>query len=44
MSLLTIVGGAREAWSVWRLGRGKTLCALGARSAASGAAGELRST
>src|SRR5258708_6022499 len=27
---LTIVGVGREAWSVWRRGRGKTVCARGA--------------
>src|SRR5712671_2755306 len=31
--LLTIVGGGREAWSVWRLGRLGTVCARGAHPA-----------
>ncbi len=31
MRLLTIVGGGRDAWSVWRRGRWETVCARGAR-------------
>src|SRR5947207_15766084 len=30
---LTIVGGGREAWSVWRRGRWKTVCARGCHRA-----------
>src|SRR6266513_4822213 len=31
--LLTIVGGVREAWSIWRRGRLGTVCARGAHAA-----------
>ena len=44
VACLTIVGGVREAWSVWRRGRLGTVCARVACRPLGGAPDELRST